>query len=97
MMSQRPLFIMAIYAACVWLGSGVTSSPVVLTSNGEDDLRSTVPVQTLPSGPTDPSEIGQPLTEEEFHSNISTYRDGAKNNQIIKMNFQLPYIIYLFF
>lgn len=94
MMSQRPLFIMAIYAACVWLGSGVTSSPVVLTSNGDDDLRSTVPVQTLPSGPTDPSEIGQPLTEEEFHSNISTYRGSAENNQIIKLNFQLPYIIF---
>ena len=73
-MPQRPLLItiMVIYVACGWLG--VTSSPVILTSDGVDEIRSYVPVHTLPSGPTEESEIGLPLTEEELSGNISFYR-----------------------
>ena len=91
-MSQRPVFItiVAISMGCFWLGSGVASSPVILTSNVDDDARSTVPVQTLPSGPIDPSDIGQPLTEEEFHSNISIPRDSAGT-------VQPQIIVYAFF
>nr|CAH0102612.1 unnamed protein product [Daphnia galeata] len=80
-MSQRPLLItiMVIYVACGWLG--VTSSPIILTSDGLDDIRSSVPNHTLPSGPTEESEIGLPLTEEELSSNISFYRiSGASGS-----------------
>jgi hypothetical protein len=63
---------MVIYVGCGWLG--VTSSPIILISDGLDDIRSSVPNHTLPSGPTEESEIGLPLTEEELSSNISFYR-----------------------
>ena len=76
MISQRPLLItvMVISMACYWLVSGVNSSPVSTSNNGEEGRRSSVPAHTLPSGPMEDSEIGQPLTEEELNSNISISR-----------------------